>query len=114
MAEEKEEWQLRAAMALDTAMASGHLITYAELCDTAQIPAPHRVHRLTLWLERLLEIDHKSASPLRAAWVVSRHRENIPAPGFFLKCQALGLYDGTCSGQQAADFHRQLLNLKIH
>ena len=105
----QKEWQLRATMALDAAIASGHLITYAELADAARIPAPHRIHKLTLWLEALIENDHQSAKPLRAAWVISRHREQLPASGFFIKCQGLGLYDGTCRGPQAATFHRHLL-----
>ena len=109
MTSEREEWQLRASIALDAAIAGGHLITYAELADAARIPAPHRIHKLTGWLETLLEDDHHAARPLRAAWVVSRHREQVPAPGFFMKCQDLGLYDGAPKGQQAADFHRRLL-----
>ena len=109
MTSEQEEWQLRASIALDAAIAGGHLITYAELADAARIPAPHRIHKLTSWLETLLEDDHHAARPLRAAWVVSRHREQVPAPGFLMKCQDLGLYDGALKGQHAADFHRRLL-----
>ena len=109
MTSEQKEWQLRASIALDAAIAGGHLITYAELADAARIPAPHRIHKLTSWLETLLEDDHHAARPLRAAWVVSRHREQVPAPGFFMKCQDLGIYDGAPKGQQAADFHRRLL-----
>ena len=109
MKENHENWQLRAGVALDAAIASGHLVTYAELADAANIPTPHRIHKLTLWLETLLEIDHDSARPLRAAWVVSRNRDQIPAPGFFMKCHGLGLYNGALRGQQAATFHRSLL-----
>ena len=109
MTTEQREWQLRASIALDAAIAGGHLITYAELADAARIPAPHRIHKLTSWLETLLEDDHHAARPLRAAWVVSRHREQVPAPGFFMKCQDLGHYDGALKGQKAADFHRRLL-----
>ena len=35
MTSEQEEWQLRASIALDAAIAGGHLITYAELADAA-------------------------------------------------------------------------------
>ena len=106
---EQQEWQLRASIALDAAITSRHLITYAELADAAHIPAPHRIRKLTKWLETLLEDDHRVATPLRAAWVVSRHRKHLPAPGFFMKCQDLGIYDGAPTGQQAVDFHRCLL-----
>ena len=109
MTSEQQEWQLRASIALDAAIAGGHLITYAELADTAGIATPHRIHKLTQWLETLLEDDHRAARPLRAAWVVSRHHEQMPAPGFFMKCQDLDIYNGALRGQQAADFHRRLL-----
>ena len=103
------DWQRRASIALDSAIASRHLISYAELADTAQIPSPHRIHELTIWLETLIADDHQSAKPLRAAWVVSRQRGQIPAPGFFMKCQEIGLYDGPVKGAQAEAFHRTLL-----
>ena len=109
MNQSDNKWHIRAEMALAVAMETRTLITYAELADAARIPAPHRIHKLTEWLETLLEDDHRAAEPLRAAWVVSRHREQLPAPGFFMKCQDLGLYNGAPKGQQAADFHRRLL-----
>ena len=109
MTSKQQEWQLRASIALDAAIAGGHLITYAELADAARVSAPHRIHKLTQWLEKLLEDDHRAARPLRAAWVVSRHREQVPARGFFMKCQDLGIYDGAPRGHQAAGFHRRLL-----
>ena len=107
--DEQIDWQRRASMALDSAIASRHLISYAELADTAQIPSPHRIHKLTIWLETLVADDHQSAKPLRAAWVVSRQRGQIPAPGFFLKCNEIGLYDGPAEGAKAEAFHHKLL-----
>ena len=109
MMDEQIDWQRRASMALDSAIASRHLISYAELANTAQIPPPHRIHKLTIWLETLVADDHQSAKPLRAAWVVSRQRGQIPAPGFFMKCQEIGLYDGPVNGAYAEAFHRTLL-----
>ena len=109
MMDNQIDWQRRASMALDSAIASRHLISYAELADTAQIPSPQRIHKLTKWLETLVADDHQSAKPLRAAWVVSRQRGQIPAPGFFIKCQEIGLYDGPVKGAPAAAFHRTLL-----
>ena len=107
--DEQLNWQRRASMALDSAIASRHLISYAELADTAQIPPPHRIHKLTIWLEALVAADHQSARPLRAAWVISRQRGQIPGPGFFMKCQEIGLYDGPVKGAKAKAFHRTLL-----
>ena len=109
MTDEQISWHHRASMALDSAITIRHLISYNELADAAQIPAPHRIHKLTTWLEALIDEDHKSATPLRAAWVVSRQRGQIPAPGFFIKCQEIGLYDGPVNGPQAAEFHQKLL-----
>ena len=109
MMEQQIDWQRRASMALQSAIASRRLISYAELADTARIPSPHRVHKLTMWLETLVADDHQSAKPLRAAWVVSRRRGQIPAPGFFIKCQEIGVYDGPVKGALAEAFHRTLL-----
>ena len=109
MMNDQINWQRRASMALNSAIASRHLISYAELANTAQIPSPHRIHKLTMWLETLIDNDHQSRKPLRAAWVVSRQREQIPAPGFFLKCHEIGLYEGPVDGAQAKAFHRTLL-----
>ena len=109
MKDEQIDWEHRARMALDSAIASRHLISYAELADTAQIPPPHRIHKLTMWLETLVADEHQLARPLRAAWVVSRQRGQIPAPGFFLKCNEIGLYDGPAEGAKAEAFHQKLL-----
>ena len=109
MMNDQIDWQHRASLALDSAIASRHLISYAELAETAKVPSPHRIHKLTMWLERLIDNEHQSAKPLRAAWVVSRHREQIPAPGFFMKCREIGLYDGPVNGAKAKAFHRTLL-----
>ncbi len=96
-------------MALDSAIASRHLISYNELANTAGIPSPHRIHKLTKWLETLVAIDLKLEKPLRAAWVVSRQRGQIPAPGFFMKCTEMGQYAGPSVGTEAEEFHRELL-----
>ena len=66
MTSKQQEWQLRASIALDAAIAGGHLITYAELADAARIPAPHRIHKLTSWLETLLDDEHLAARAQRA------------------------------------------------
>ena len=102
-------WQIRAEMALTAAAASNRLITYAELADAASIEGVHRIHRLTAWLEDRLEADAKAHNPLLAARVISRSRGGLPAPGFFMKCAELGLYDGPHEGPQAYAFHLNCL-----
>ena len=109
MMDEQIDWQCRASVALHSAISRRQLIAYAELAGTAQVPPPHRIHKLTMWLETLVAYDHQSAKPLRAAWVVSRQGRQIPGPGFFMKCQEIGLYDGPVKGAKAEAFHRTLL-----
>ena len=99
-------WQRRAEMALASARQANLTITYAELADAAAIPNPHRIHRLTAWLENSMRRDHAAGEPLRAALVISRKRGGLPAPGFFILCGELGLYQGAVSGQHAVQFHK--------
>ena len=99
-------WPRRAEMALAAAKRANQTITYAELADAASIPNPHRIHKLTEWLENSMRRDHAAGEPLRAALVISRKRGGLPAPGFFILCGELGLYQGAVSGQQAAQFHK--------
>ncbi len=99
-------WQRRAEMALATAQRANQTITYAELADAASIPNPHRIHKLTEWLENSMRQDHAAGKPLRAALVISRSRSGLPAPGFFMLCGELGLYKGAASGQHAVQFHK--------
>ena len=102
-------WQIRAEMALTAAAASDRLITYAELADAAGIEGAHRIHRITAWLEDRLEEDVKAGARLLAARVISRSRGGLPAPGFFMKCAELGIYDGPHDGPQAYAFHLNCL-----
>ena len=99
-------WQSRAEMALATAQQANQTITYAELADAATVPNPHRIHKLTEWLENSMRRDHAAGEPLKAALVISRNRGGLPAPGFFILCGELGLYNGAASGQHAVQFHK--------
>ena len=103
-------WQRRAEMALATAQQANQTITYAELADAAKIPNPHRIHKLTEWLENSMRRDHAAGKPPRAALVISRNRGGLPAPGFFILCGELGLYHGAVSGQHAVQFHKTMIN----
>ena len=102
-------WQQRAAMALSAAAAAERLVTYAELADAAGITGKHRINRLTAWLEAELEREVGAGARRLSARVISRARGGIPAPGFFLKCAELGIYDGPPEGPQALAFHLNCL-----
>ena len=106
-------WQNRAKMALASATSLGRIVTYAEMADAADIPAPQRIHKLTLWLETTMRQDHAAGQPLRAALVISRNRNGLPAPGFFIICQELGIYQGAETGADAAQFHQAMLSALI-
>ena len=71
-------WQHRAEMALASVIAADRLITYAELADAANIPPPHRIHKLTLWLETKLVADHQAGAKLHTARVISRRPASRP------------------------------------
>ena len=106
---EDHVWQNRAEMALASAASRRQILTYAELANAANIPAPQRIHKLTLWLESIMRQDHAAGEPLRAALVISRNRNGLPAPGFFSICQELGIYQGAESGADAAQFHQTMI-----
>ena len=106
---EDHDWQHRAEMALAAAAAAGRLITYAELAHASGISGRHRIHRVTVWLETRLEAEIRTGGPMLSARVISRARGGLPAPGFFMKCGELGLYDGPPNGPRAYAFHLNCL-----
>ena len=102
-------WQQRAAMVLATAASAEKLVTYAELADSAGITGQHRINRLTSWLEEELEREVRGGAQMLTARVISRARGGLPAPGFFMKCAELGIYDGPPDGPRAMAFHLNCL-----
>ena len=76
------------------------------LAAAAGLAGRQRIHRLTLLLEDLIRADHDAGQPLRASLAVSRARDGLPAPGFFILCREIARYFGPESGPQAAAFHR--------
>ena len=84
-------WQQNARAKIMAVIRNKDQITYKSLAVTANITGPHKIHRLTSWLEQLMAEDHQSGRPLRAAVVVSKARGGLPAPGFFDKAKELGL-----------------------
>ena len=86
-----ESWQQNAHAEIMAVIKNKEQITYNALAATANMTGPHKIHRLTSWLEQLMAEDHHNDRPLRAAVVISKARSGLPAPGFFDKAKELGL-----------------------
>ena len=96
----------RLAEYLDACCRQQKTVTYLEAANALDTQAPHRIHRLTMLLEGLLEHDQKYQRPLRAALVVSRSGARIPGEGFFLEARALGIMQAETNEA----FHQQCLS----
>ena len=88
---DSESWQQKAHAEIMAVIKNKDQITYNALAATANMTGPHKIHRLTAWLEQLMAEDHDNERPLRAAVVISKARGGLPAPGFFDKAKELGL-----------------------
>lgn len=99
MSDAETSWQARAEIAMLTALKTAQPISYDALARAADIPAPHRIHKLTLWLEQTMAEDVAANRPMRATIVVSR-LHNRPARGFFEAAQHLGILQAELPTQQ--------------
>ncbi|MCC6008110.1 MAG: hypothetical protein JJU40_10575 [Rhodobacteraceae bacterium] len=89
-------------------------LTYAEAASALGLAGRLRIHRLTRALEALMEEDARARAPFRAALVISRARDGLPAPGFFVAATRLGRYAGPPRGLEAQTFHMlELARLSI-
>ena len=86
-----ESWQQNAHAEIMAVIKNKDQITYNALAATANMTGPHKIHRLTSWLEQLMAEDYHNDQPLRAAVVISKASGGLPAPGFFDKAKELGL-----------------------
>lgn len=77
-----QDWHLRAEMSLAILAQKAELMTYDDFAKACEVPAPHRIHKLTLFLETLIALDCEQQQAIRAALIISKVR-GIPAPGFF-------------------------------
>lgn len=94
--------RLRAALAELTRQQ--RCTTYGALVAAVGLDGAGRIARLTAMLETLMEEDAHAGRPFRAALVLSRVAQDLPARGFFLKADALGR-----DTSQPAAFHRKEL-----
>lgn len=79
---------------LEALARAGQTITYGNLAAELGL----RISALTAELERLMEEDHATGAPLRAALCAGRLNHGLPARGFFEKAHALG-----CPGCEAPE-----------
>ena len=84
-------WQAAADQLLMSMIKENRQITYNQLATAAGLTGPHRIHRLTSWLEQTMADDHRCGRPFRAAVVISKARGGLPAPGFFVYAEQLGI-----------------------
>jgi hypothetical protein len=95
--------RLRALLSARTA--SEPLWTYRDAAHALGLKPPHTIHRVILALEHTMREDAAAGRPFIAARVISRARDGLPAPGFFVLAQALGRHDGDEAGARARAFH---------
>ena len=84
-------WQVTASQLLMKIIKDKNQITYNQLATAAGLTGPHRIHRLTSWLEQTMAEDQRCGRPFRAAVVISKVRGSLPAPGFFICAEQLGI-----------------------
>ena len=106
-------WQQNAHAKIISVIKSKDKITYNALAATANMTGPHKIHRLTSWLEQLMAEDHYNDRPLRAAVVISKARGGLPAPGFFNKAKELGLDFETTDRRSSYEAYLQTVYASI-
>ena len=82
--ENPDGWQATADQLLMTMIKDKRQITYNQLATAAELTGPHRIHRLTSWLEQTMAEDQKRGRPLRAA--VDFQSQRRPACTGFCFC----------------------------
>ena len=82
-------WQNQVNLLLAMQVKIGATITYQQLANEAHMTPPHRIHKLTSYLETLIKQDVADGHFIRASLVISKIR-GLPAPGFFIKLRELG------------------------
>ncbi len=82
-------------------------LTYAQVAQYLELQPPHTIHQAAEWIEAMMRLHAKAGAPQLASLVISKARGGLPAPGFFLLMQELGLYEGSVDGEDARQFHAQ-------
>jgi len=82
-------------------------LTYQQVAKLLELHPPHTIHQTTEYIEAMMRVHAHAKAPQLASLVISKMRSGLPAPGFFLLLQQLGLYDGSVDGEDARQFHAQ-------
>lgn len=95
---------------------TGEPVTYRELAFRLGLTPPQTIHRVAQALEVLMAEDVMAGRPLLAALCVSRSQQRLPARGFFVTAEALGVFAGDPEGSEARNFHERELQrtLALH
>ncbi|RUM95246.1 hypothetical protein EET67_24370 [Pseudaminobacter arsenicus] len=67
------------------------------------------IHRITQALESLMAEDIATGRPLLAALCVSRLQQRLPARGFFITAETMGVFAGDPESSEARGFHENEL-----
>lgn len=81
------------------------LLTYAEVAHCLELKPPHTIHKAIGLIEAMMRCHAATGAPQLASLVVSKARNGMPAAGFFLLLNELGLYNGPPGGEVARQFH---------
>jgi hypothetical protein len=82
-------------------------ITYQQVAQQLELKPPHTIHQTTELIELMMRLHAKAGAPQLASIVISKTRGGLPAPGFFMLLQEMGIYNGSLEGEDAHQFHKQ-------
>jgi hypothetical protein len=100
----------RLRQALTDRTQTGSMTTYRDLVQFLGLKPPHTIQQVTAALESLMQEDVAAGRPILSAICVSKMLPGIPARGFFLVAQDLGIFSGDPSGPEARAFHARELH----
>ncbi len=80
--------------------------TYKAVADAIGLTPPGQIQALAALLEAIQEDDARLGRPQRASLVIQNGKDPIPRPGFFQQLTALGVYQGSDRGAEAAMWHQ--------
>ncbi len=96
---------------LSNAAKERQIMTYRQVAQHLELQPPNTIHQATERIEALMRKHARSSTPQLASLVISKVRNGLPAPGFFILLQELGLYDGSVDGEDARAFHTREVEL---